>query len=93
MINSHPAPKQDTLPKAPKQDALPKASISGAWLLKGSLPLPDSRNLRKEVRLVSVAKTLEQSLKDYQKQGVEFIWRNSFSDCNFYDNGDQSEIG
>jgi hypothetical protein len=70
------------------------ASDKNAWLLKGSLPFNGGgRDRHKEVREVSVAKELEQKLKSYQKQGVEFIWSNCFSDCNYYVNGDQSVVG
>jgi hypothetical protein len=75
-----------------KADTGTTASDKNAWLLKGSLP-GGGRNPRKEVRNVSVANELEQSLQRHQKRGVEFVWSNCFSDCNYYDTGDQSVIG
>lgn len=59
---------------------------SNAWLLTGS-------SKKQEVRRVEVTRELEKCLKLYQREGVEFLWKNSFSDFNHYSNGDQSQVG
>lgn len=57
------------------------------WFLQGSLSQPDTdvANSEATIRKVSVHKDLETHLKSHQKTGVEFIWRNCFADCKYYD--------
>lgn len=64
---------------------------SPSWELQGALP--SMMGAEKAVRSVSVDEELAKNLKPHQKEGVEFIWKNCFSDCNFYDNGNPTDIG
>lgn len=59
------------------------------WFLTG----PDNRNDDIVVRKVKVDSELGKNLKPYQRDGVEFLWRNCFSDFNCHKTGDQSRIG
>lgn len=45
------------------------------------------------VRKVEVDPELGKKLKPYQQEGVDFLWRNCFSDFNYSEKGDQSRIG
>ncbi|CAB9521771.1 Transcriptional regulator ATRX [Seminavis robusta] len=65
--------------------------VDTSWVLKGAFP--SGARTGKTVRKVSVDKDLEMRLKPYQKEGVEFIWRNCFLDSNFCLDGDESLIG
>ena len=57
------------------------------WFLK------DHSKTRKTVRKIWVDPDLGENLKPYQRSGVEFLWRNSFSDFNTSETGDPSRIG
>jgi hypothetical protein len=72
-------------PKKPKPDFL-----SGLELV-GSLPNATGTQPM-VVRLVMVDYKLSQHAKPHQTDGVQFLWRNSFSDCNFFLQGDESSI-
>ena len=58
-----------------------------AWFLQ------DSTRTDTIVRRVKMDPELGSKLKPYQRQGVDFLWKNCFSDFNFTKNGDQSQIG
>lgn len=45
------------------------------------------------VRKVKVDPELGEKLHPYQRDGVEFLWKNCFSDFNYSEKGDQSQIG
>ena len=45
------------------------------------------------VRSIEVDHELGSKLKPYQREGVEFLWRNCFSDFNYFEHGDESRIG
>ena len=47
----------------------------------------------KPIRTVVVDETIAGYLKPHQKEGVEFIWKNAFSDLNYFDEGDSKTIG
>lgn len=74
---------------------LPSASTSKknffSWILRGVAPSPNE-NIE-PIRTVEVDEEIAKSLKPHQKDAVEFIWRNSFTDYNYFENGDQSIIG
>ena len=61
------------------------------WNLRGKL-IPGFA----KVRNVVVDEELENTLplmQSHQKEGVEFIYRNCFSDCDYFDEGSEAHIG
>ncbi|CAB9501707.1 ISWI chromatin-remodeling complex ATPase ISW2 [Seminavis robusta] len=63
---------------------------SNAWLLRLSSTAHDPAS---EVRKVCVDNDIGKNLQPHQKEGVDFIWENGFSDCNYFLDGDESQIG
>lgn len=69
------------------------ANNNVSWsLLEGPAKCDPNRS---QVRPVTVANELFAVVKEHQKEGVEFIWKNCFSDCNYVDhnNAHGTDIG
>jgi hypothetical protein len=77
--------------KKQKPDVVePAPADHGGWELKGST---SSGSNQKLVRHVVVDHDLAQHAKPHQKEGVEFLWNNCFSDFNVFLDGDESTVG
>lgn len=87
--------KGSTTPSVPSVASLPPAQTnktkSSSWVLQGKLTAPNDN--MEPIRIVEVDEEIAKSLKPHQKDAVEFIWRNSFTDYNYFENGNQSIIG
>lgn len=73
--------------RSPNDRTKPDESL---WYLQGSCNT-EKKDSQAPIRKVFVANELAEVVKDHQKEGVEFIWKNCFSDCNSYDDNQDPE--
>ncbi len=79
-------------PRPPKKQKPETSKDSSGFELVGTLP-DQSGTGAKVVRRVAVDYNLSKHAKPHQEDGVKFLWRNCFSDCNFSLRGEESKVG
>ena len=92
-------------PQQALQQQQPQQQQSDSWILRGvgnhgggvgassSSSDHGAAGRPMSIRTVSVSNDLTKHLKPHQKEGVEFIYQNSFIDCNYNRNKNENEIG